>query len=235
VFPHYILKGRHRNPAVPIKAMRCNARMALIVLEIERVHFNLRNWTTAMPPDEEGFISGVAIRHSVTPDAVRTILRALRSGGGTMAQFSHADFGGMSQWSPGMTMVGDMFNNALKSKLDALCTELAAYVAQSAPADQRGREDMAVSYRAARQGTDWWPANLGSPSAVGAQNDLEYAVFPNSRRLVIKDSGRIDIYDTGDHRIFGVAQAQSADQTLTFTSQDGLVRVKDLPKVGAES
>jgi len=28
-----------------------------------------------------------------------------------------------------------------------------------------------------------------------------------------------------------VAQAQSADQTLTFTSQDGLVRVKDLPKV----
>jgi hypothetical protein len=43
------------------------------------------------------------------PDAVRTILRPLRSGGGTMAQFSHPDFGGMSQWSPGMTMVGDMF------------------------------------------------------------------------------------------------------------------------------
>jgi hypothetical protein len=206
--------------------------MALIVLETERVHFNLRHWTTAMPPDEAGFISGVAIRHSVTPDAVRTILRALRSGGGTMAQFSHADFGGMSQWSPGMSMVGDMFNTALKSKLDALCTELAAYVAQSTPADQRGREDMAVSYRAARRGSDWWPANLGSPSAVGAQNDLEYAVFPDSRRLVIRDSGRIDIYDTGDHRIFGVAQAQSADQTLTFTSRDGLVRVKDLPKVG---
>jgi hypothetical protein len=28
-----------------------------------------------------------------------------------------------------------------------------------------------------------------------------------------------------------VAQAQSADQTLTFTSQDGLVRVSDLRKV----
>ena len=27
-----------------------------------------------------------------------------------MAQFSHSDFGGMSQWSPGMTMVGDMCN-----------------------------------------------------------------------------------------------------------------------------
>jgi hypothetical protein len=40
-----------------------------------------------------------------------------------------------------------------------------------------------------------------------------------------------EIYDTGNHRISGVAQAQSADQTLTFTSQDGLVRVGDLPKV----
>jgi hypothetical protein len=36
-----------------------------------------------------------------------------------MAQFSHADFGGMSQWSPGMSMVGDMFNTQLKAKLDA--------------------------------------------------------------------------------------------------------------------
>jgi hypothetical protein len=35
-----------------------------------------------------------------------------------MAQFSHADFGRMSQWSPGMSMVGDMFNAQLKGKLD---------------------------------------------------------------------------------------------------------------------
>jgi CelD/BcsL family acetyltransferase involved in cellulose biosynthesis len=76
-----------------------------------------------MPLNEEGLISRISIRHSVSPDAVRTILQALRSGGGRMAQFSHADFGGMSQWSPGMTMVGDMFNNSLKSKLDAVCTK----------------------------------------------------------------------------------------------------------------
>jgi hypothetical protein len=57
-----------------------------------------------MPLNEEGFITRVSLRHSVSPDAVRTILRALRSGGGTMAQFSHSDFGGMSQWSSGMTM-----------------------------------------------------------------------------------------------------------------------------------
>ena len=110
-----------------------------------------------MPLSEEGLIDRVSIRHSVSPDAVRTILRALRSGGGTMAQFSHPDFGGMSQWSPGMTMVGDMFNNGLKSKLDVVCTELAAYVAQSASTDQgRSRDDPEVSYRAGRQRSDWW-------------------------------------------------------------------------------
>jgi hypothetical protein len=183
-----------------------------------------------MPQNEEGFIERVSIRHSISPDAVRTILRALRSGGGSMAQFSHPDFGGMSQWAPGMTMVGDMFNNSLKSKLDTVCTELAAYVTETRSIDRSGgREDSAVSYRSAKQGSNWWPAHLGTPSSVGAQNDLRYAVFP--RRLVINDGGHIEIYDTGNHRILGVAQAQSANQTLTFTSQDGLVRVTNLPQV----
>ena len=107
---------------------------------------------------------------------------------------------------------------------------------ECASTDQgRSRDDPEVSYRAARQGSDWWPMNLGTPSAVGAQNDLQYAVFPGTRRLAIKDGEHIEIYDTGKHRIFGVAQAQSVDQTLTFTSQDGLVRVKDLPKVRNEA
>jgi hypothetical protein len=120
--------------------------------------------------------------------------------------------------------------NSLKSKLDALCTELAAYVAESPSTDRgRSREDIEVSYRSMKLGSNWWPPNLGTPSSVGTQNDLRYAVFP--RRLVINDGGRVEIYDTGNHRISGVAQAQSADQTLTFTSQDGLVRVRDLPKV----
>jgi hypothetical protein len=113
-----------------------------------------------------------------------------------------------------------------------VCTELAAYVAQTASTDQgRSHDDPEVSYRAARQGSNWWPGNLGIPSAVGAQNDLQYAVFPGTRRLAIKDGEHIEIYDTGKHRIFGVAQAQSVDQTLTFTSQDGLVRITDLRKV----
>jgi hypothetical protein len=76
----------------------------------------------------------------------------------------------MSQWSPGMAMVGDMFNNSLKSKLDAVCTELAGYIAQSASTDLGpGRDDPEVSYRAMRRDSDWWPADLGTPSAVGAK------------------------------------------------------------------
>jgi hypothetical protein len=42
---------------------------------------------------------------------VRTLLFAVSAGGGTLAQFDHAELGGSGQWmSGGMTMVGDMFN-----------------------------------------------------------------------------------------------------------------------------
>src|ERR1700704_3715614 len=104
-----------------------------------------------MPLNEEDLVARVALRHSISEDAVRTIFRALRSGSGSMAQFSHPEFGGMSQWSPGMTMVGDMFNNSLKSKLDAVCTELAAYVAET-PSSGRDREEVETSYRSVKQG-----------------------------------------------------------------------------------
>jgi hypothetical protein len=176
-------------------------------------------------------VDRMAKKHSVSPAAVQCVLAALRSGGGRMAQFSHADFGGMSQWSPGKSMVGDMFNTQLKAKLDALCSDIAAHLDASPAAGAMRSAAEDVSYRATERSADWWPAGLGRPGAVGAQNELRYAVFPDTRRLVIDDQGAITVYDTGSHRIFGVAQAQSADRTLTFTSQDGLVRVANLPKV----
>jgi hypothetical protein len=79
-----------------------------------------------MAETEGESVDRLAKKHSASPAAVQVIMNALRNGGGRMAQFSHADFGGMSQWSPGMSMVGDMFNTQLKSKLDALCTDIAA-------------------------------------------------------------------------------------------------------------
>jgi hypothetical protein len=176
-------------------------------------------------------VERMAKKHAVSAAAVEVVLAALRSGGGHMAQFSHADFGGMSQWSPGMSMVGDMFNTQLRAKLDALCSDIAAHLdAVEAPGAGRAAGDE-VSYRSASRATDWWPVGLGRPAAVGAQNELRYAVFPDTRRLVIDDHGTITIYDTNHHRIFGVAQAQSSDQTLSFTSDDGLVRVADLTKI----
>ena len=69
-------------------------------------------------PSEAEMLAALAREQGVSEDAVKTVLDALRRGGGTMAQFSHAEFGGMSQWSSGMTMVGDMFNDSLRAKLE---------------------------------------------------------------------------------------------------------------------
>ena len=185
-----------------------------------------------MSVSDDELVDRMAKKHAVSSAAVHVVLAALRSGGGRMAQFSHADFGGMSQWSPGMSMVGDMFNTQLKAKLDALCSDIAAHLDASPAADATRSAADDVSYRSMSGSAGWWPAGLGRPGAVGAQNDLRYAVFAETRRLVIDDRGAITVYDTGSHRIFGVAQAQSSDQTLSFTSQDGLVKVTDLRTVG---
>ena len=187
---------------------------------------------------EEGrrIVDEVAARHQVSADAVLTLLTALAAGHGRQAQFSHPDLGGMGQWSRGgMVMVGDMFNNALKARVDALCTELAALLERTepfaAPAQSQSQSQGApgVSLFVPGRSAAWWPAELGTPASVGAQNDLRYAYFPGARRLAIDLGGRISVHDTGDHRISGVSQQQGADQSITLTSQLGLVRVADLP------
>lgn len=189
----------------------------------------------------------LAARYGISEDAVVTLARALAQGGGSQAQFSHPDLGGMGQWSlGGMTMISDMFNNQLKATVDGLCSELSGHVRQgdffaSAPAAPRGYQSQqqssggygATSYLVSG-GADW-PAELGAPSSVGSQNDLRYAVFPQTRRLAIAHGGKTTVYDTGDHSIGGVSQQQSGDQSVTFTSQHGLVRVADLPVVTPEA
>jgi hypothetical protein len=130
------------------------------------------NWNRDMAVTDGELVDRIAKRHSVSPAAVQVVLAARRSGGGRMAQFSHADFGGMSQWSPGMSMVGDMFNTQLKAKLDALCTDIAAHLDLSEAAGGRRTAGDEVSSRSAALSSDWWPAGLGRPGSVGAQNDL---------------------------------------------------------------
>lgn len=58
----------------------------------------------------------------------------------------------------------------------------------------------------------WWPNGLSKPTATGSQNDLRYAYFSESRRLVIQTGGTTTPYDTGDHRISGVSQRREPEK-----------------------
>lgn len=198
-----------------------------------------------LTPEGLAIVDDLARRHAVSRDAVQTLLHALVVGNGTQAQFSHPDLGGMGQWSKGgMIMVGDMFNQGLKYRVDILCQELAnllraqpllspAEASQSQSQGQgRGHAGVSLFVRGASKSFgNWWPSELGNAGSTGAQNDLHYACFPAARRLAIRHGDRVSVYDTGEHMIMGFSQQQGGDQSLTFTSQFGLVRVADLPLV----
>jgi hypothetical protein len=179
-------------------------------------------------------VADLARRHGVSEGAVQTLLAAVAAGQGSMAQFHHADLGGGGQWlRGGMTMVGDMFNTGLKAKVNALCTELSSLVARGdvfePPAGATSPHGAPASGGSGSGA--WWPAGLAGPSASGGQNDFQYAYFAGPSRLAVKQSGRITVYDTLDHRIGGVQQQQqgSAAGSFSFTSQHGTFAVDSLP------
>lgn len=187
-------------------------------------------------------VTEIANRHGVSPAAANALLSCLLKGNGYQAQFDHPDLGGMGQWSQGgMLMIGDMFNHGLKNRVNQLCNDLAQLLSKEPPfqttegsgGQWQNQSDDNVSLFVAGSGSagQWWPAELGSPDSAGAQNDLRYAFFSGPRRLAILQGGQPRIYDTGAHALSGFSQQQSGDQSLTFTSQTGLVRVADLPLV----
>jgi len=181
-------------------------------------------------------LDNIAGRYGVSFEAVEHLLLALLAGQTTQAQFNHPELGGMGQWSQGgMTMVGDMFNNGLKTKVDGLCSELSELVRSTslhlpaAPSQSQYQGGgVSLFVPGSFSSGNWWPEELGQAASTGAQNDLRYAFVPATRRLAISIGGRITIYDTRDHQIGGFSQQQSGDQSLTFTSQYGLVRVSEL-------
>jgi hypothetical protein len=85
----------------------------------------------------------------------------------------------------------DNLRTQLKAKLDALCADIATRLDSSETAGEARAAADQVSYRSTKRSADWWPAGLGMPGAVGAQNNFRYAVFPEARRLVIDDQGTI--------------------------------------------
>jgi hypothetical protein len=169
-------------------------------------------------------LSDIARRHGFSDDAANSLLQSITRGGGSMAQFNHPEFGGMGQWSRGgMIMIGDMFNNGLKYRVEALCNDLSAYLQNNPPP-----ASAPSSFGGGMSSGNWWPDGLGSPASSGGQNGMRYAYFPSARRVAIEQNGRVSLYDSGDHQIGGVSQQQSGYQSLAFTSQFGTIRVEDL-------
>ena len=76
---------------------------------------------TELSPKGARAVQEIAQRTGFSADAVASMLFAVVSGRGGMAQFSHPEFGGSGQWMRGgAIMISDMFNNALKARVDAL-------------------------------------------------------------------------------------------------------------------
>jgi hypothetical protein len=201
---------------------------------------------TPLSPKGARAVKEVANRTGFDPDAVTSMLLSVVAGHGRMAQFSHPEFGGSGQWmGGGAIMISDMFNNALKARVDALCVELAELIRsepdfvasgsfQSQSQGPRGNVSGGSSSLLVAEGRDqakWWPADLGSPASLGAQNDVRYAYFPTNRRLAIQMNGLVTIYDTQDHQISGFCQQQPGSGSLSFSSQLGGVDVSRLPVV----
>src|SRR5271155_843897 len=195
-----------------------------------------------LTPDGLRMVAEVASRHGVSLEAAFALLDSLALSNGTQAQFNHPDLGGMGQWSRGgMIMIGDMFNQGLKHRVDELCNELASLVRDQRSilgAGSRGQSPsqsgVSLFVEGSASPSRWWPTELGEPASVGAQNEMRYAFFPASRRIAIQQGGRLRVYDSGEHRLSGFSQQQGGDQSLTFTSQFGVVRLADLPEVSAK-
>jgi len=96
----------------------------------------------------------------------------------------------------------------------------------------KGMKPMAPMTPMSAADDSWYPQGLSNPSSSGGQNGLDYAFFPDQRRLAIRQGGAVTTYDTGDHQISGVSQQQSGHTgTPSFTSQNGSVDLGSLQQV----
>jgi hypothetical protein len=201
-----------------------------------------------LTPEGQRVVNGLANKHGFSTDAVTHMLFAVLNGNGSMAQFSHGEFGGSGQWMKGgMLMLGDMFNNYLKGRVDSLCWDISNILGTqpgllhsgSFQSQSQGGSGYQQQANGVPTGTsslfvpdpesNWWPSELGSPSATGSQNNVRYAYFANNRRLAVKTGGEVWVYDTLDHQIGGFSQQQGTGGSITFSSQYGTVQLATLP------
>ena len=198
-------------------------------------------------------VADLSQRYGFSQDAITHMFFAVLNGNGSMAQFSHPEFGGSGQWMRGgMMMLGDMFNSGLKSQVDALCNEISNILANQPGLLQSGsfqsQSQGGGGQQAQRAGgmmgqsslfvrdpaDNWWPQDLGAPNATGSQNNVQYAYFANARRLAVKTGSQVWLYDTQDHQIGGFSQQQGSGGSILFTSQYGTVNLSTLPVVSVD-
>ena len=102
----------------------------------------------ALKPEGGKIASDLAQRHGLSIDAVTQMLGAVFKGNGRMAQFDHPEFGRLGQWlRGGLLMQGEMVNQELKRRVDALCNEISE-IFENQPGRLRG----AVFKRRTREG-----------------------------------------------------------------------------------
>lgn len=150
------------------------------------------------------------MQHGFSLEAVAHAREALQWGQGRMAQFAHPELGGTGQWMPGMVMIGDAFNHALKARVQSLFSELATMPPVPLPSP-----------------TAWWPAHLGQPSQAGGQNTLAYAYFPTHHCLAVRRGDTIRLLSTAGHTLVGLS-AQDDQLSLRTQNQETL-RENQLP------
>ena len=213
-----------------------------------------------LSPAGQQIVNDLAQRYNFSPAVVISLLEAVLQGQGSMAQFSHPELGGSGQWmAGGMIMLSDMFNHTLKSRVDGLCSELAALIRNQPDwtlsgsvqiQDQGdGSETNDTACQQRQSGSDqvslfiapvsgsssnWWGADLRWPTSTGTQNGVRYAYFAQARRLAIGINNQVTIYDTLDHHIGGFSQQQGYGGSLTFSSQYGLVEIERLPVLSVD-
>jgi hypothetical protein len=241
-----------------------------------------------LTPEGQRVAAELSQQFGFSQEAVIQMMRAMLHGRSTMAQFNHPEFAGSGQWMRGgMLMLGDMFNHALKARVDGLCHAIAAQLAnqpdlfpsgsfqsqnQSGGGQQlqtggsgqlmqvggsgqqlqvSGGGGMALGFTplsplaSSADGSQglfapdprdlWWPKELGTPSSIGAQNDVRYAFFPSIGRLAIETNGQVSIYDTGQHHIAGLSQQQGPGGAVVFTTPAGSVSLAGLSSVAGGS
>ncbi len=187
-------------------------------------------------PNHRAQLASLARQTGFSEDAVATMRDAIVAGGGRMAQFDHAEFGGSGQWMRGgLLMVGTFDDEALRARVGQLCDALSTALAGT-PAVERPVPDVGFQRQSQTSGgvtrvqdsrepsAAGWPASFGAPDTTGAQDGSRYAWFAGARRLVVDHDGRRTIYDTADHRIAGASQQQgtsSGGSGPVFTTESG--------------